>query len=122
MDANGNWQGGIHRTARYLYIKLAKDDFFYPMADKHGYVLGHRLVMARHLKRRLLPWEVVHHRNGIKDDNRLENLALIGANGEHNKALNKRIKELERIVAKQTIEIKMLQFRVQELSNVLPVV
>lgn len=66
----------------YVRLRLAKDDFFFTMAEKNGYIKEHRLIMAKYLGRHLQPWEVIHHKNGVKTDNRIENLELT-TNGEH---------------------------------------
>ena len=84
MANSVNWKGGRKRdNYGYILILLPHDDFFLPMADPNRYVLEHRLVMAKHLGRCLLPWEAIHHRNGLRDDNRLENLLIVLV-GNHN--------------------------------------
>ena len=62
----------------YILVWVSPDDFFSCMTHtKTNYVLEHRLVVAKSLGRNLHSWEIVHHRNGIRDDNRIENLQLV---------------------------------------------
>ncbi len=75
--AHGMWKGGVIKTSGgYVQEKLRPDDDLYVMATHSGYVMQHRLVMARHLGRKLNEGESVHHINGDKKDNRIENLQL----------------------------------------------
>ena len=56
------------------YVLLWEPD--HPNADSNGRVAEHRHVMSESLGRPLEPFENVHHINGVRDDNRLENLEL----------------------------------------------
>lgn len=59
----------------------------HPNAHLNGYILEHRFVMAESIGRPLRNDEVVHHRNGDKQDNRLENLQIL-SHAEHSKFHN----------------------------------
>lgn len=73
----------IRNPDGYILIWLSEDDFFFPMAKAKtktgGYVLEHRLIVAKALGRCLHSWEIIHHKKGFaRDDNRYpETLQLV---------------------------------------------
>ncbi|MHA1400062.1 MAG: HNH endonuclease [Candidatus Heimdallarchaeaceae archaeon] len=98
-----NWKGGRRKSVDgyvLLHRLLVPDGYHYLEVKGNGYVHEHRLAMAKKIGRKLKPDELVHHLNGIRDDNRIENLAITDrSNHEHftfRKILQERIRELEK--------------------------
>lgn len=68
-------KGNARSITKDGYIVISKPG--HPNAWSNGYtILEHVYMMSEHLGRALLPNENVHHKNGERDDNRLENLEL----------------------------------------------
>ena len=81
LEKSHAWKGGkIKRKSGYVFIM----DKNHPNCDSNGYVQEHRIIFEKYLKRYLKKNEIIHHINGIKDDNRKENLELKSV-GEHTK-------------------------------------
>jgi hypothetical protein len=130
-ESNHMWRGGRISVGKkgYIMLLLQPGSFYFSMADTKNYVYEHRLVMAQHLGRCLHTFESVHHKNGKRADNRIENLELSqkGAHSKmHNKGYqdgyqkglldgrNKQIQELKELIENQTKQIRLLQWQTQE--------
>ena len=68
-SSNPQWKGGRYLTTQG-YVSI--------WVGLHKRQLEHRYVMEKHLGRKLTRSDHVHHLNGDKQDNRLENLELVG--------------------------------------------
>ncbi len=84
----------------YIRVRINRKDF-----------LAHRLIMEKHLGRKLGKDEIVHHLNGIKTDNGIENLEVL-LNSDHTKSHAERLIEialLKKLVYELQDKIKQLE-------------
>lgn len=79
-ENNPRWKGGRVKIAEG-YILIHKPE--HPNSRKGGYILEHRYLMEQKIGRYLKREEIVHHINGILDDNGIENLLLLPNAGVH---------------------------------------
>jgi len=114
-ENNVLWTGKTRRksSAGYVEVRLPFSHRFSKYARPCGYILEHRLVMMEHLNRPLLKTEFVHHINGIKDDNRIENLQLVSKADHSIKTLLCSKCELRIEIRLLRLEIKMLKEQLQ---------
>jgi hypothetical protein len=84
---NPAWKGGVtyrHRKGNYVRVRYVRCPAeFLPMARKDGYVMEHRLVMARWIRRPLTRTECVHHVDHKPLHNERSNLEMWPDNRTH---------------------------------------
>jgi len=95
-----SWKGG-RKITDFGYVLIYNPT--HPNATRN-YIREHRLVMEKKLGRYLKSTEYIHHKNGIKNDNRLENLQLIDS-GKHSKKYFELMEENNKL-KKEIIELK----------------
>lgn len=81
LSGKNHWafKGRVKDKQGYILIYTAN----HPYKNCNNRVYEHRLVMEQYLGRYLIRKEVVHHINGIRDDNRIDNLRLFATATEH---------------------------------------
>lgn len=78
---NIHWKEGRRKCNGYICILSPE----HPFKNKNETVHEHRLVVEKHINRYLAKNEVVHHINGIKTDNRVQNLMVFTSNSAHSR-------------------------------------
>ena len=79
-EKNPRWKGGEFVASGYMFLLKPG----HPNSRPNGYIKRCRFVMSEHIGRPLLTTELVHHTNGNKSDDSLENLVII-SRGDHAK-------------------------------------
>jgi len=76
------WKGGFTMTDQGYILKK---EINHPFANTIGYIREHRLIIEQQINRYLLPTEICHHINGIRNDNRIDNLMVFVSQSAHKK-------------------------------------
>src|SRR3990167_938541 len=81
-EKHWNWKGGRTITPEgYVLTHMPE----HPKSKPNGYIYEHRLIMEKKIGRYLHRWEIVHHIDGNRQNNKPENLKLVRGNSQHKK-------------------------------------
>lgn len=117
-----NWRGGrwINRDG-YVMVYINDTDRPFIRSKTRTYELEHVLIMSRHLNRMLTKHETVHHMNGRRDDNRIENLELWSSSHPPGQRVADKIQWAREILAfygTQTISLPSSPSAIEHSENV----
>lgn len=98
-EKSSSWNGGYKYTKKGYKVILKPD---YYRSDSSGYVLEHVYVFETSTSVKVPNNCCVHHLNGIKDDNRIENLCMMSRGGHtvYHHAGSKRSEETKKNISK----------------------
>ena len=100
-DGKINMQGKKNPRYREVGSKLVtnRGRIFIKIADPNIWIFEHRYIVQKSIGRPLKSFEIVHHINGICNDNRIENLCIVDSHNHEKhtfeKILQKQIRKLE---------------------------
>ena len=77
-ELHPSWKGERRKCNGYIKLYI----------EKGKYILEHRIIMEKIIGRKLHRWELVHHINNVRDDNKPENLKIV-TRSEHTDLHNK---------------------------------
>ena len=113
-ENSSQWKGGTYLAKGYRHVMVEMlpepQKSLARQMTKGRYILEHRAVAAEKLGRPLRRNEIVHHMNGVKDDNRPDNLEVVGR-GQHTKE--------HREVEKELLRLRVENQRLQDENHVL---
>lgn len=91
---------GLRKRGGYIYVL----NYEHPRADKRGYVKRSWLIWERQTGHIVTPPEIVHHKNGIRDDDDFNNLKLLPNLSAHAKEHGGRIGGIRIVTKDMAIE------------------